>query len=339
MRKIFFVAALLFSIVSVYPQYNIIRYEFPEYGIDLPFFKEAKKTIENKGKPNEVIIYSYSKELKKSKTKGYLKVFTKIGCQYSDTVYNSLVGYMKAEGTNTDYYHINLMTQLTMPFGWFYFRASGWNQDKNTPVSREVQAFYNGEQLIILDLLFLKDWDNDFIKQMFDDPGYKSILRTLELKEIGLKLKVRGHVVSSYDKKSKKYYLGRCDKLGTDYPFVVFEKVEGDPGMLALSTMAEMRKETGWGNVDIETLPAEGKFAKFVGGVTKVTAKWDKDNTGRTMVYFFKFNGKTYKVSLVVKYGPNDNHMFYKDDREFSPKNVTDFDDRVKEMLENLDKM
>lgn len=61
---------------------------------------------------------------------------------------------MKAEGTNTDYYHINLMTQLTMPFGWFYFRASGWNQDKNTPVSREVQAFYNGEQLIILDLLF-----------------------------------------------------------------------------------------------------------------------------------------------------------------------------------------
>jgi hypothetical protein len=157
--------------------------------------------------------------------------------------------------------------------------------------------------------------------------------------ELGLRLKVRGHVTSYYDKATKSYMLGRCDRLGTLYPFVTLELAEGSPNVLALGELATQRQALGFDNVKLETVPAEDKLAKFSGGISKIVADDNREVKGRAVFYYFSFNGKTYKASLYVPYGPDDNRLIFQSERVITVETAKEMDVRVLELLANLERM
>jgi hypothetical protein len=256
-----------------------------------------------------------------------------------DTFYNMMEQFAAKDGDNPKAFRPLLQKSHTHYLGWSFYDAMLTIDNTKDNVVRQTQAFFNGSQILIIDVVFVNE---DFVKigeEIFDEPGYQSILRPLTMPELGLRLQVRGHVTSYYDKETKSYMLGRCDRLGTLYPFVTFERVEGSPNVLALGELATQRKALGFDNVKLETVPAEGKLAKFSGGISKVVADDNREVKGRAVFYYFGFNGKTYKASLYVPYGPDDNRLVFQSDREITVETAKEMDVRVLELLGTLDRI
>ncbi|NUM71518.1 MAG: hypothetical protein HUU43_11755 [Ignavibacteriaceae bacterium] len=329
---------ILFTAVSV-AQPKLKRYEFPEFGMSIPFFSDAVKSLNNTGKISEYISYSYESSKNDKRIIGNMYLYTKAGCLPIDTFYNQMERFAAlADGDPKRFRPLHQISH-TQYLGWSYFDAILTIDKHPDNISRVVQAYYNGAQILLIDLISVNENTAEMEKEIFKDPGYRSILRPLELKSLGIRLKVRGNVAVRYAEKEKRYYLGRCDRFGTLYPVVTFESVSGDPSSLALNELAAQRKDLGFDNVRLETIDAADKFVKFKGGITKIIADDNREVKGRAFHYFFRFNDKTYKVSLYVPYIKDDNRVYFQSDREINAESAAEFDKRVMELLENLEKI
>lgn len=329
---------ILITAVSV-AQPKLIRYEFPEFGMSIPFFSDAVKSLNNTGKISEYISYSYESGKNDKRIIANMYLYTKAGCIPADTFYNQMERFAAlADGDPKRFRPLHQISH-TQYLGWSYYDAILTIDKHPDNISRVMQAYYNGAQILLIDLISVNENTAETEKEIFKDPGYRSILRPLELKSLGIRLKVRGNVAVRYGEKEKRYYLGRCDRLGTLYPVVTFESVSGDPSALALNELAVQRKDLGFDNVRLETIDAVDKLVKFKGGVTKIIADDNREVKGRAVHYFFRFNDKTYKVSLYVPYIKDDNRVYFQADREINAESAIEFDKRVLELLENLEKL
>ncbi|MEZ4829950.1 MAG: hypothetical protein R3C61_27260 [Bacteroidia bacterium] len=337
MKNLILLLSLLWGTQLLPAQQKLQRYEFAEFGISIPFFSEAVKTTENTGRRDARTRYHFESSEKSARIVGDMYLYSQWGCQPVDTFYNQMERYAAATTGNPRAFRPLTQKSHTHYLGWTFYDATLTVDNSRDNIVRKVQAFYNGGQTLIIDVTFINEDFSGIGKEIFDEPGYQSILRPLDLPELGLRLRIRGHVVSQYDAKEKKYYLGRCDRLGTLYPFVAVERAEGNPEMLMLGELAAQRSSLGFDNVKMENLPAEGKLSRFPGGIQKVVADEKGTVSGRAIFYFFSLNGKTYKVSLFVPYGPDDNRLFFKSDREINIETAKELDLRVTELLENLE--
>lgn len=326
----------LFCIATA--QHTLQRYEFPEFGISIPFFKEAgKSTLKGSGSQS-FIQYAYNSEDKNAKIIANMYLYPEWGCAKADTFYNMMERYAATADGSPGKFRPLTQKSHTHYLGWTFYDAMLTIDNIRDNVVRYVQAFFNGSQILIIDVVFVNENFSAIGAEIFGDPGYSSILRPLDLPKIGLRLHVRGNVMAAYDSEKNSYHIGRCDRLGTAYPQVVFEQTEGDPNAWALEVLTQMRRETDFDKVKMETLPSQDKLARFPGGVISVTADLVKEN-GWMRVYLFSFNGKSYKVSLIVPYGPDDNRLYFKSDREITVETAKEMDVRVLELLGNMEQI
>jgi hypothetical protein len=344
MKELFLsIAALLFFIQHINAQHSLRRYEFPEFGISIPFFANADSSMKDKGKIDECIQYSYQSQKaighsgKYEKIIGSLKLFPNPGCMRADSFYNMVDRYA-LEYNDTKFRYL-LSKAHTFYLGWSFFDITATVDKHPDNIVRKVQAFFNGEQLLIADVIFVNEDFNGIGKEIFDEPGYSSILRPLELPQLGLKLKVRGNVMAVYEKDEQKYFVGRCDKVGTLYPQIIFEYLDADPASAAISELGKERNRLGFENVKMETVTAKDKYAKFETDIHKIIADETGEMKGRAMLYLFKYAGKNYKVSAIVPYGPDDNRLFFESDRQISIETAKEMDIRILELLSNLEKI
>lgn len=335
MAKPFLLLIGLLLVCIAPAQHTLQRYEFPEFGISIPFFKEAKKLDAKVNGSQSYIQYEYVRKDENSKIIANMYLYYDWGCSRADTFYNMMERYAATAEGNPTLFRPLTQTSHTHYLGWTFYDATLTIDNSRDNVVRKVQGFSNGSQILIIDVNFVNEDFSSIGKEIFDEPGYSSILRPLDLPKLGLRLHVRGNVTSAYDSEENSYHIGRCDRIGTIYPHVVFKQTDGDPNSLSLEVLAQMRQQTDFDKVKLETLPPEDKLARFPGGVIKVTADLVKEN-GRLVTYLFSFNNQTCKVMLVVPYGPDDNRLFFKSDREITLETAKELDVRVIELLGNL---
>lgn len=334
-----FIYTLVFCLLHtvLFAQHSLKRYEFTDVGISIPFFSSANKSTQNAGKPGEYHEYIYDKKEGKSRVFGYMRHYPNLGCMVVDSLYNWLDKFATDLDGKPKSFRPLSYSCYTMPLGWTFYNSLLAVDNHPDNITRNVQAFYNGNQLLIVMVTYINENYSIVGNEIFNEPGYESILRKVEMPEIGLKLKVRGHVVCEYVKDSKAYFLGRCDKWDVKYPYVRFEKITGDPSMNALGELGNQRNIVGFDNVRMETIPNEGKLAKFPKSITKLISDYKEDAKGRLIIYFFSFGNNTYSVFAYTIYQPNDNRMLFKQDREFNLETAEEMDKRVIELFENLE--
>lgn len=107
---------------------------------------------------------------------------------------------------------------------------------------------------------------------------------------------------------------------------------------VAQTELGMERTRLGHGNVSLETIPGESEYAKFAGGITKILIK-EKDNYGDILKYFFTFNNRHYAVTAYIPYGPDDNRLYFKQDRQISAETTKEMNERTLELLRNLEKL
>lgn len=336
MKKILPLCLVLLCSASVAAQYKLKRFEFPEFGISIPFFESAKKNIQEVGTINELHLYSFEEEKPDSKIFAKIWYYPRYGCSDVSQLYDKVLEFAKKYGDNNNFFRPLLLDCTTLPFGWTFFNSLLKVDNNPTNISRKVQAFYNGAQLLMVELITVNIRPN-VEDEIFDEPGYSSILRPINLSELGLRLRVRGHVQAYYDAKQSKFFIGRCDKISDVFPFVSIEKVNGDASLVALGDLANYRNELGLGAVSIETIPNTDKLAKFSGALTRIFLTFTENNAEiMASFYYFKFNGQSYKASLMVPLVPNDDRLFYKN-AQVDAEAEKEYRTRWMEMLENLE--
>ncbi|MCB9080843.1 MAG: hypothetical protein H6555_03925 [Lewinellaceae bacterium] len=334
MRNIFFILTMVLLPLVATAGNGLKRYEFAELGLSIPFFEDAIVSKAKNQQSSEYLLYSYEQKAGDGRIIGTMHYYKDWGCMRADTFYNIMERY----AANYDGSKFRPLTQksTTMYLGWTFYDATLTVDKVKENVIRKVQAFFNGEQCLLVDVIFINEDFAVIGNEIFDEPGYQSILRPLRLPKINLTLLVRGHVTAAYSEGEKAYVIGRCDKLGSSYPCVMLEKVQGDPAMNALGELASARALLGFDNVTLQTVEPSAKLAQFPGGIQKVIADETGETSGRGIYYFFMLGGESYKVSLLVPYGPDDNRLFFKEDRQISQATADEMDIRVLELLGNM---
>lgn len=338
-KKTLVLTFLILVSAESFAQHKLKRFEFPEFGISMPFFAESVKSIQNAGKTGEAVVYSYLSNKQNQSIAATMTLYSKIGCMPVDTFYNQMERFSAyAEGKPEMFRPLHRISH-SYYLGWSFFEAIFTSDKDSENIFRNTQAFYNGSQMLIVDMVSINENSSDLGKEIFMEPGYQSILRPLELKSIGLRLKIRGNVASRFDEKEKRYYLGRCDRLGTLYPMVTFEVVTGEPSALVLAEAATQRQNHGFDNVSFETIEDKNKYKNIQGAIYKVITNDKSEIKGKIVHYFFKFNNLSYKASLYVPYIIDDNRVYMQSDREINAESAIEFDKRVMELLENPEKI
>lgn len=320
-------------------QFETKVYEFPEYGFKIPFFTKATRTVYEAGKPGEYIDYTFS-YTEKGKLIAFLRIYPNAGCLPADSLYSQSERYVRQYQDNT--FRILTSHGNTYPFGWTgYFATAVIDGPRSTHLAtRDVQAFVNGKALFMVDIITQEFGFPDETKPILDDPGYNSILLPHNLAELNIRLFTRGNVKSQFEASEKKYYFGRCDKLGTTYPYATFARLNGDPGSMALSVLGEARQTPGASDAKIESFPAEGAFSRLTGKVHLVSYRLKESAAeGQMLHYFFTFNNSHYTAHLVVPFVKDDNKVYWYQDNEFTEKSVPLFDQRLRDMLGTIEKI
>ncbi len=313
--------------------------EFPEYGFNIPFFTKATRTVYDAGKTGERIEYTFSYK-GKGTLFAFLRIYPNAGCLPADSLYSQSERYVRQYQDNT--FRILTSHGNTYPFGWTGYFATAVVDGPGTThlATRDVQAFVNGKVLFMVDIITQQVGFRDETKPILDDPGYNSILLPHNLTELNIRLFTRGNVKSQYEASEKKYYFGRCDKLGTIYPYATFARLDSDPGSKALAVLGEARQTPGASDAKVESFPAEGTFSRLTGKVHLVSYRMKaSDGEGQMLHYFFSFNNSHYEARLIVPFVKDDNKVYWYQDNAFNEKSVPLFDQRLRDMLGTIEKI
>ncbi|GAB4405232.1 MAG: hypothetical protein OHK0039_06010 [Bacteroidia bacterium] len=326
---------------AVLAQFETRLYEFPEYGFKIPFFADAKRTVHDAGTPSERIDYTFA-YTSQGKLYAWLRIYPQIGCLSADTLYSQSERYVRHYENNIAF-RILTSSGNTYPFGWTgYFATAVVDAASGSGhiASREYQGFINGKVMFMVDIVTQEHSFADEIYPILEDPGYNSILLPQDLGELGLRISTRGNVTRRYEPSEKKYYIGRCDKLGMVYPFATFARLDSDPASAALAYLGEARQMADADDVRIETLPAEGNFSRLSGQVHRLSYHLRDDSAeGQVLLYLFTFDSNHYVASLVVPFVQDDNKVYWYQDNEITAETVQRFDERLREMLGTIERL
>ena len=323
-------------------QFETKLYEFPEYGFRIPFFARATRTVHHAGSPSERIDYHFTHE-KQGKIFAWLRIYPNSGCVTADTLYNQSERYVKQYNGKPNTFRILTSNGNTYPFGWTgYFATAVVDKPGGSGylASREYQGFTNGRMLFVVGIVTQEYGFGEEIKPILEEPGYTSILMPHDLSELNLRIFTRGNVTSRYVASEKKYYIGRCDKLGTTYPFATLERLSADAASSALGYLGEARQMPAASQAEVKEMANEGDFARLTGKVYRVSYLLKDENAaGQVLSYFFTFNHSAYAATLVVPFVKNDDRVYGYQDNEIRAETVPLFDQRLREMLGTLEKI
>lgn len=320
-------------------QFNTKTLEFPEYGFRIPFFEAATRTLSEAGTIRECLEYRFA-DSTKGKLFATLKVYPRAGCMLADSFYSSMARYTRHHPQQP--FRILTSSGNTYPFGWTGYFATAAIDGTGTSflATREVQGFTNGQVLFTVDII---SQEYNFSKEVFpilEDPGYNSILLPHNLDKLNLRVFTRGNVASQYEPSQKSYYLGRCDRLGTPYPYATFALLDGEPATSSLLLMSQTRQRSGVSNLSLDQLPPEGRFSRFSGPVYQVSYTEKAEGAeGMFTHYLFTFHGSHYEVFLAVPFGPNDDHLYGYQKNEITTETARIFDERLREILGTVEKI
>jgi hypothetical protein len=310
--------------------------EFPEYGFRIPFFAGAARTVYDGGTPAERIEYVFSYD-KKGKLYAWLRIFPNSGCITADTFYRQSERFVKQYDGKPGTFRILTSTGNTYPFGWTgYFATAVIDKPGGSGhlAAREFQGFTNGRMMFMVDIITQEYSFADETRPILEEPGYTSIRIPHDLTGLNLRVFTRGNVASHYEASEKKYYLGRCDRLGTVYPFATLEGLSADAASAALGYLGEARQMAGASLAKIQELANEGDFARMTGKVYQVSHPLKDENAaGQVHSYFFTFNNRAYAATLVVPFVKNDNQVYGYQHNEIDAETVPLFDQRLRELL------
>lgn len=322
-------------------QFETKLYEFPKYGFQIPFFVKHKQFHTNKGKPDELIEYIFEDTLKR-RTYARLAIYPNVGCTVSDSFYAQSERYVKYHPQRP--FRITTSAGVTYIMGWMEFSANATvdipGGGPSKPPYREVQCYTNGRVMVLIDIIWQEEGYVKEYKRIMEDPGFRSILLPVPMPAIQLKFFVRGNVTSLYEAKEKTYYLGRCDKLGTMYPYVTVRRIDGSVASNALATLGEARKTPGISDAKLETKENQGPLSKLDGPLHSVSYQLSAtDSKGMRVHYYFSFRQKIYELMLSLPFMPNDNKLYWWQKNEFTTEHLPIFDERIVEWLQTMEAM
>lgn len=336
--------SLAFSLLLALPawsQFDTKLLEFPEYGFKIPFFTSATRTVYNAGKPGELIEYAFQ-YTQKGKLFAFLRIYPRVGCFQADTMYAQFERFTRNYDNNPAAFRILTSNGNTYPFGWSGYTATAViDGPRSSPIAtRDIQAFTNGKVMFSVDVISQEFNFADATKPILEDPGYNSIFLPHNFTELNIRIFTRGNVGSQYEASEKKYYLGRCDKIGSLYPYATFERLGAGPASAALGLLGEARQTSGVSDAKVEDFAPEGKFSRMTDKVYKVSYRFEvPDATGQMIHYCFTFNNSHYLASLVVPFVKDDGKIYWYQDNEFTEESVQLFDERLQEMLGGMEKI
>lgn len=330
---------LLAFTVPVNAQFSTKTLEFPEYGFKIPFFSDATRTVHNPGTESEQIEYRFEYS-GNGNLFAFLRIFPRVGCLSADSLYSQSERYVKQNPEKP--FRMLHATGNTYPFGWTGYFASAVIDDTRGShlATREVQTFLNGRVLFMVDIISQGTSFADETRPILEEPGYNSILLPHDLTGLNLRLYSRGHVVSRYEPTEKKYYLGRCDKLGTTYPHATLERLEADPASTALNALANARQTAGISGAALEELPNTNRLNRLTGTTYRLSYNLESAGiAGQRVHYFFTFQGRHYLATLTVPFMADDNRVYWYQDNAINEESVVLFEDRLLDMLGTLEKI
>ncbi len=336
--------SLAFSLLLALPawsQFDTKLLEFPEYGFKIPFFTNATRTVYNAGKPGELIEYAFQ-YTQKGKLFAFLRIYPRVGCFQADTMYAQFERFTRNYDNNPTAFRILTSNGNTYPFGWSGYTATAVIDGPHSShiAARDIQAFTNGKVIFSVDVISQEVNFSDVTKPILEDPGYNSIFLSHNFTELNIRIFTRGNVGSQYEPSEKKYYLGRCDKIGSLYPYATFERLDADPASAALGLLGEARQTSGVSDAKVEDFVPEGKFSRITDKVYKVSYRFEvPDATGQMIHYCFTFNNSHYLASLVVPFVKDDGKVYSYQDNEFTEESVQLFEERLQEMLGGMEKI
>lgn len=339
--RYFSLAFCLLLALPAWSQFETKLLEFPEYGFKIPFFKSATRTVYDAGKPEERIEYAFS-YTQKGKLFAFLRIYPRAGCYRADSLYAQYERFTRQYEDKPTTFRILTSNGNTYPFGWSGYTATAViDGPRSTPVAtRDIQAFTNGKVMFSVDVISQEFNFSNETKPILEDPGYNSIFLPHNFTELNLRIFTRGNVSSQYVPSEKKYYVGRCDKLGSLYPYATFERLGADPASSALGLLGEARQTSGVSDAKVEEFAPEGQFSRMTGKVYKVSFRQKaSDADGRMIHYCFTFNNSHYRASLVVPFVKDDGKVYSYQDNEFTESSVPLFDERLREMMGSVERI
>ncbi|OQY91906.1 MAG: hypothetical protein B6D37_15640 [Sphingobacteriales bacterium UTBCD1] len=353
-RKLLFILlafTLIFSAQAQEKKFFLKEYSFDKYGFKIPFYSRAELNKTNVGKSNELVEYSFIYSTKYEYLGAKLRIYPNAGCQRVDSFYASVERYAKAMDSVPDAFGVYMSGSYTGPFGWTYYRLSGGDNyqkyRRDYRYSRDILAATNGKIIFIADIIVSKLDENKNVKQILDEPGFSSLPLPVTLDKYKLKMDIKGNVGVEYNNEDKAYWIGRCDKLGSVYPFAKLVKTgapvpESEINKYLASLKNDNKKtKIEYADISKDTLlkNINGKISR-ISYQEKINYNDEKAETQTQVVlYFFTINGIGYKTELYVPFVKNDNiRILDKEVNNIDEKSVPGFESRLREFIGTLRK-
>ncbi|MCZ2458471.1 MAG: hypothetical protein LC128_02500 [Chitinophagales bacterium] len=352
-RKLLFILlafTLIFSAQSQEKKFFLKEYSFDKYGFKIPFYSRAELNKTNVGKSNELVEYSFIHSTKYEYLGAKLRIYPNAGCQRVDSFYASVERYAKAMDSVPDAFGVYMSGSYTGPFGWTYYRLSGGDNyqkyRRDYRYSRDILAATNGKIIFIADIIVSKLNEDKNVEQILDDPGFSSLPVPVTLDKYKLKMNLKGNVTATYNDKDKSYWIGRCDRLGTVYPYARLIKMPSPPSESEINKyLASLKSDAKKTKVEYSEITSDTLLKNMKGKVFRVAyqekVKYDEKTEAQTqfVLYFFSVDGIGYKTELYIPFVKEDNMVMLKSDQgEINEKYVPGYESRLREFIGSLRK-
>ncbi len=352
-RKLLFILlafTLIFSAQAQEKKFFLKEYSFDKYGFKIPFYSRAELNKTNVGKSNELVEYRFTSEEKYKYLYASLKIYPNAGCWNVDSFYTMAKRYAEILNDVPDAFRVYMFFSGSGTFGWSYIYLTGGDNyqkyKKDDRYSREVLGATNGKVAFLVDIISSGYNETENEKQIIRDPGFSSLPLPVTLDKYKLKMDLKGNVTAAYNDKDKSYWIGRCDRLGTVYPYARLVKMGAPvPESEINKYLTSLKGDNKKTKVEYSEITNDTLFKNMKGKVFRVAyqekVKYDEKTEAQTqyVLYFFTVDGIGYKTELYIPFVKEDNMVMLKSDQgEINEKYVPGYESRLREFIGTLRK-
>jgi hypothetical protein len=317
-------------------QFDTKTYEFPEYGFSVPFYAAAAKNT-----TTDYIEYNFEQG-SSDKLFASLRIYPNFGCDRPDSIYSYFYRYTKTFQDNTEAFQLLSAWGRTSALGWSMFDAMAKN-DSGKYTSRSVKVIYNGKMLAVLDIvtqIMGSSYKGTNVDEIVDNFFKNPIPEPYVIEPLNLKLLLNGNLRGEYQQEEKRYYLSRCDKLGTEYPYVTFEYALKSPQEMEFDLLEIIEFNPEVEDFDTKKIYAVEQFSHIKGSIYQVSIKLNSElGAGQKIYYFFNFNNRNYQICITVPFVQDDGMETLSISNQFDEDSAEIFAEKIEELISKIQKI